>query len=172
MAAEIRQLTADDVPLMEAMSTMFGEAFDDVDTYTRRRPSVAYLARLLAGDSFIAFVALSGGAVVGGLAAYELRKFEQERSEIYIYDLAVAAPHRRQGIATALIRALQRVAASRGAYVIFVQADTDADDQPAIALYTKLGTREDVLHFDIAVADAAGTRVRHAADALRRHGVE
>jgi aminoglycoside 3-N-acetyltransferase I len=26
-------------------------------------------------------------------------------------------------------------------------------DPPAIALYTKLGTREDVLHFDISVAD-------------------
>jgi aminoglycoside 3-N-acetyltransferase I len=31
-----------------------------------------------------------------------------------------------------------------------VQADIG--DVPAIALYTKLGTREDVLHFDIAVA--------------------
>ena len=34
-----------------------------------------------------------------------------------------------------------------GAYTIFVQADYG--DEPAIALYTALGTREDVLHFDI-----------------------
>jgi len=27
----------------------------------------------------------------------------------------------------------------------------DIGDEPAIALYTKLGVREDVLHFDIAV---------------------
>jgi len=33
--------------------------------------------------------------------------------------------------------------------VIFVQADLG--DAPAIALYTKLGAREDVLHFDIPV---------------------
>ena len=33
--------------------------------------------------------------------------------------------------------------------MIFVQADHG--DEPAIALYTKLGIREDVLHFDIAV---------------------
>jgi aminoglycoside 3-N-acetyltransferase I len=33
--------------------------------------------------------------------------------------------------------------------VVFVQADRG--DDPAIALYTKLGTREDVLHFDIPV---------------------
>jgi aminoglycoside 3-N-acetyltransferase I len=89
------------------------------------------------------------GAVVGGLAAYELRKFEQERSEIYIYDLAVADTHRRRGIATALIQELKKIAALRGAYVIFVQADIG--DEPAIALYTKLGVREDVLHFDIAI---------------------
>ena len=85
--------------------------------------------------------------VVGGIAAYELKKFEQQRSEIYIYDLAVAEAHRRRGIATALIQALRRIAAGRGAYVIFVQADIG--DEPAIALYSKLGIREDVLHFDI-----------------------
>ena len=88
--------------------------------------------------------------MVGGLAAYVLDKFEQERSEVYIYDLAVAEPHRRSGIATALIEALKPIAAERGAYVIFVQADPV--DAPAVALYSKLGQREDVLHFDIAVS--------------------
>jgi len=39
------------------------------------------------------------------------------------------------------------VAKARGAYVIFVQADPG--DDPAIALYEGLGTREDVLHFDL-----------------------
>jgi aminoglycoside 3-N-acetyltransferase I len=115
------------------------------------RPTAGYLKRLLGGDSFIALVALKNGLVVGGIAAYELTKFEQERSEIYIYDLAVASGHRRQGIATALIGKLKEIAAGRGAYVIFVQADTGAEDEPAIALYTKLGRSEDVLHFDIAV---------------------
>ena len=76
--------------------------------------------------------------MVGGLAAYELKKFEQERSEIYIYDLAVASTHRRQGIATALIGELKKIAAARRAYVIFVQADLV--DAPAIAPYAKLGS--------------------------------
>ena len=87
---------------------------------------------------------------MGGLVAYELPKFEQERSEIYIYDLAVAAPHRREGIATALIMELKEIGALRGAYVIFVQADLG--DEPAISLYARLGTREDVLHFDISTS--------------------
>lgn len=129
------------------MLAMFGEAFEDVPTYTRAQPDDAYLNGLLSDATFIAVAALDGEQVVGGLAAYVLRKFEQARSEIYIYDLAVDAAHRRQGIATALIEELKRVARARGAYAIFVQADHG--DAPAIALYTKLGVREDVLHFDI-----------------------
>ncbi|MDB5703388.1 MAG: acetyltransferase [Sphingomonas bacterium] len=144
----IRQLSPTDLLLMDALLEMFGEAFEDVETYGAKRPSPAYLRRLLASDQFIALAAVKDGAVVGGIAAYELHKFEQERSEIYIYDLAVDAAHRREGVATALIGELKRIAVSRGAYVIFVQADHG--DDPAIALYTKLGVREDVLHFDIA----------------------
>lgn len=75
---------------------------------------------------------------------------------IYIYGLAVASAHRRQGIATALIEELKKIAAGQGAYVMFVQADTGIEDEPAIALYTKLGTREDVLHFDIPVDGVNG----------------
>lgn len=120
-------------------------------TYSEKRPGSAYLTRLLGDGSFIALVALEGEAVVGGAAAYELKKFEQERSEIYLYDLAVAAAFRRRGIATALIERLKTVAAERGAYVIFVQADTGIEGEPAIALYSRLGNREEVLHFDIAV---------------------
>ena len=145
----IHQLTPDDVVLMEALLTTFGEAFDEVETYGKNRPSAGYLRRLLGSDNFITLAALKGNEVVGGVAAYELKKFEQERSEIYIYDLAVAATHRRQGVATALIQKLKNIAAARGAYVIFVQADVG--DNPAIELYTKLGESEDVLHFDIAV---------------------
>jgi aminoglycoside 3-N-acetyltransferase I len=153
---KIRQLTSDDVAEMEKLLTTFGEAFEEVDTYGAARPGKAYLERLLGSDYFIALVALMDNAVAGGIAAYELRKFEQERSEIYIYDLAVAAAHRRKGIATALIGELRKIAAARGAYVIFVQADLV--DAPAIELYTKLGIREDVLHFDIAVAARGGAK--------------
>lgn len=145
----IYQLAPDDIVLMETVLTLFGEAFDEVETYGRNRPGADYLRTLLGSDYFIALAALKGSEVVGGIAAYELKKFEQERSEIYIYDLAVATAHRREGIATAMIRELKDIAAARGAYVIFVQADL-RDDQ-AIALYSKLGVREDVLHFDIAV---------------------
>ena len=153
MSVVIRHLSSDDIPLMRALSAVFGKAFNDMPTYAGTRPSEDYLRRLLGGDSFIALAALKDDVVVGGIAAYELKKFEQERSEIYIYDLAVSAEHRRERIATALIEELKKVAVKRRAYVIFFQADRGVEDEPAIALYTKLGVREDVLHFDIAVTD-------------------
>ena len=144
----LRILGPDDLATMHGMLTMFGIAFGEESTFNDARPDDAYLRRLLGSDTFVAMAALKDGEVVGGLAAYELRKFEQARSEFYLYDLAVSEAHRRQGIATALIGELRRVAAERGAYVVFVQADLV--DAPAIALYTRLGVREDVLHFDIA----------------------
>jgi aminoglycoside 3-N-acetyltransferase I len=143
----IVRLRADDAALMEAVLDLFESAFEDSENYGSARPSPGYLRRLLAGETFVCLAAVEGDTVVGALAGYELQKFEKERSEFYIYDLAVAETARRRGIATALIEALKPIAASRGAQVIFVQADHG--DDPAIALYTKLGRREDVLHFDI-----------------------
>jgi aminoglycoside 3-N-acetyltransferase I len=118
----VRLLRSNDVLLMEAMLTMFGEAFEEFETCSAR-PDAAYLVRLLDRDHFIALAALNEGAVLGGLVAYELEKFEQARKEIYIYDLAVAQQHRRLGIGTALIESLKQIGKERGANVIFVQAD-------------------------------------------------
>lgn len=151
---EIRTLEKGDVEHFDAMLSLFSAAFEDAAAYDRARPSRSYVEALLARDTFIALLAFDGTAVVGALAAYVLPKFEQARSEVYIYDLAVAASHRRRGIATALIEHLKPLAAQRGAAVIFVQADYA--DPPAIALYSKLGIREEVLHFDIACGAAGG----------------
>ena len=100
------------------------------------QPSDAYLSSLLGKSHFIATAATIHELVVGGLTAYQLDKFEQDRREICIYDLAVNEEYRRRGIATSTIEALRVEAARRDAYVIFVQADLE--DAPAIALYEKL----------------------------------
>jgi aminoglycoside 3-N-acetyltransferase I len=148
-----QQITASDLGLFHQLLELFGAAFEDPDTYRSAVPSDAYLRATLTKPNVIALVGISEGRVIGGLVAYVLDKLEQERSEVYIYDLAGAQSHRRRGVATALIRLLQRISKERGAYVIYVQADLG--DEPAIRLYQSLGTREDVLHFDIPVEQSA-----------------
>jgi len=153
MIFDIHRLGSEDTASLRAVLSMFGKAFNEVATYTARQPDDEYLSRLLSSDTFVALAAISGGNVIGGVTAYVLPKFEQARSELYIYDVAVDENYRRRGVATAMIGELQRLAAERGVYVIFVQADRG--DEPAIALYTKLGVREDVLHFDIRPTNSA-----------------
>lgn len=143
----VRRLAAPDIPEMRALNALFGEAFDDPESYAAKPPDDDYLRAFLAKPHVITLVALIEGRVVGGLVAYALEKFEQARTELYIYDLAVDEAHRRRGVATALIGRLQEIARDTGAWVIFVQADHG--DDPAIALYESLGEREEVLHFDI-----------------------
>jgi aminoglycoside 3-N-acetyltransferase I len=150
-AVSARILAANDAASLRALLGVFADGFEDDETYRDHQPDDAYLATLLARDTFIAIGGFVGDAVAGALTAYELHKPEQRRSEIYIYDLAVRDAYRRRGVATAMIRALQADATRRGASVIFVQADYG--DDPAVALYTTLGKREDVMHFDIPTAD-------------------
>jgi ribosomal protein S18 acetylase RimI-like enzyme len=143
----ISKLGEGDLAAFRAAMALFGRVFEDPESFGAAPPSDDYVRGLLRRDTFILLAAEAGGAVIGALAAYVLPKFEQARAEVYIYDLAVDAAHRRKGIATALIERLKTEAAALGAWVIFVQADYG--DDPAIALYEKLGTREDVMHFDI-----------------------
>lgn len=146
----VRRLGPADLFPFRAMQAVYADAFDDAESYLARPPSDAYVTRWLSSSAHILLVAEADGEVVAGLTAYVLEKAEQERAEVYLFDLAVHERHRRRGIATALIRELQALGAELGAWVIFVQADHG--DEPAIALYESLGTREEVLHFDVPVA--------------------
>lgn len=144
---QVNELGPDDLAPMRAMLTIFGRAFAEPETFSADPPDDDWLRDLLVDRSFIALAACQGEKVIGGLAAYVLTKYESPRREIYIYDLAVDEIHRRRGVATGIIRRLQQIARDRDAWVIFVQADYI--DPPAIALYESLGTRAEVLHFDI-----------------------
>ncbi len=143
----IKRLGPGDLHLLRQMNVLFGNVFDMADEYTATPPSDRYLLRLLSKDTFIAMAALHDDDVIGGIVAYEMEKFEQERSEIYIYDLAVAKPNRRTGVAKKLINQVRHLAGDIGAWVVMIQADND--DEKPIALYSKLGTGEAIKHFDL-----------------------
>ena len=144
---KVRRLGPGDIEAMRDLNALYADAFEDHETYRRDTPDDAWLARQLAKPATILLVTEIDGRIVGGLTAYELAKLEAARSEIYLYDLAVADAHRRRGIGTALIEELQHIAADTGTWALFVQADYA--DPPAVALYTRLGVREDVMHFDL-----------------------
>ncbi|MDP9179889.1 MAG: AAC(3)-I family aminoglycoside 3-N-acetyltransferase, partial [Gemmatimonadota bacterium] len=90
MSYAYKQLSGADIELLKELLRVFGEAFNEIDTYQSSVPSDEYLKALLSKEHVIVLAALNENEVVGGLAAYELDKFEQDRREIYIYDLAVS----------------------------------------------------------------------------------
>jgi aminoglycoside 3-N-acetyltransferase I len=149
MSYTFKQLFQSDVTEIRDLLFVFGKAFREERIYQDNIPDDEYLVNLLGEKHFIVLVAKDRTKVVGGLVAYVLQKFEQKRSEIYIYDLAVAKEHRRKGIAKTLIAKLGNIGKTLGAYVIFVQADQE--DEPAIKLYESVGKKENDHHFDIAV---------------------
>lgn len=147
----IRRLGPGDLPAFRAMNAVMEGAFGAVHHSAGNPPDDGYVRRLLERPEVILLLAEQGGVPVGALAGYELLKWEQARSEIYIYDLAVLESARRQGVATALIDETRAIARERGAWTVFIQADTVPEDEPARRLYRKLASEEiTALHFDIA----------------------
>ena len=83
MAHSCTQLGSQDITRFRALMAVFASAFEDADAYQGAPPSDAYLQRLLSKPTVIALAAEAEGAVVGGLVAYVLEKFERERSEYW-----------------------------------------------------------------------------------------
>lgn len=149
---QLHVLTANEVTPLRSVLDLFGRAFAEPQNYHGRQPDDADLADLLARDTLLVVAARMGEKAVGAAAAHVPPKFEQARSELYLYDLAVDESFRRRGIATALIERQRTLARQRGIHVIFVQADRD--DAPAVALSDRLDPCEEVLLFDIDTAPA------------------
>ena len=148
---EIIRLGPGDSARFAAMNALFAEVFGDPQSYASNPPRANYRDSLLGDERIVLLLAEREGDPVGALAAYELRKFEQERSEFYLYDLATRSPYRRQGVARALVDALRQIARENGGWMIFVQSDTQPEDGPALAFYRSIAAfEEQPVHFDIA----------------------
>lgn len=137
----MRRLSATDTSTLQVLNALFGEVFEDAKSYELHKPSASYLRTFLEDSNHIVLVAEANKGVVGGLVAYCLTKFEQERKEVYVYDLAVAPSYQRHGIGKNLIEAIQKVAKGMGAYVVFVQAD---EGDKAINFYEAMNPSENI----------------------------
>jgi aminoglycoside 3-N-acetyltransferase I len=141
MEYSIHRLKETDVSLLRGLNTLFGDVFEDANNYASNVPSDAYAAAFLSDTNHIVLVAMADEKIIGGLVAYTLTKFEMERKEVYVYDLAVSKTRQRSGVGRSLIGELVATAKSIGAYVVFVQAD-EGDD--AIKFYESLHPDENI----------------------------
>ncbi len=106
-----------------------------------------YIDGLLALPSFWVFSATVGTEIVGGLTAHTLPMTSSERSEVFLYDIAVHPRFQRRGIGRRLVDALCTETSRAGIDVVFVPADDE--DTHALAFYDALGaTRSKVMLFE------------------------
>lgn len=136
MEIVVSRLSEDDVKSLQDLNRLFSDAFDDPENYHSTPPTEAYLGAFLRRTDTIVIVARKEERVVGGLVAYVLDKFEQDRREVYVYDVAVDPHFQRQGIGRKMMDEVRRIAREMHASVVYVQADK-ADDH-AVAFYRSL----------------------------------
>src|SRR6185312_6493997 len=91
---------------------LFERVFNGGDILADELPEDNYVADLLSQKNFHVFAAFSEGKVIGGITAYEMPMYMRKEKELYLYDLAVDAAHRRKGMATGLVGSVKSYAAA------------------------------------------------------------
>src|SRR5262245_52337251 len=133
MPIRIVRLTPEDIAVARSTFVMMAAVFEEGG----KPLSDDYLRRLLARDDFFALAAFSEKTPVGGITAHVLPLTRLERSELFIFDVAVRADHQRKGIGRQLVAALRGAAAEIGIHDVFVPADDE--DNHALEFYRALG---------------------------------
>jgi hypothetical protein len=100
------------------------------DSAPHNDPATAINKKLDAGDDLF-FVAESRGAVVGTV----MGGYDGHRG--WVYSVAVAGPHRRCGVGTALVRKLEATLVERGCLKVNLQVR--ASNAAVVAFYERLG---------------------------------
>ena len=123
MSVEYRRLSPADADLLRAAAARF----------KGRDAGSAHGAGWLASDHHLAIVALEGRTPVGWVYGYELPRVERDEAMVLLYEIDVAASHRRRGIGTELVRRFRDLA---GAPVWLLTNESNA---AAMALYRGAG---------------------------------
>jgi aminoglycoside 3-N-acetyltransferase I len=117
-AVKIRRLAPGDEAVVRALAD--------------REPQTA----LLADERTIFLAAFDAEFPVGFVLAYELPRRHGDASILFVYEIDVQEERRRQGVATALMNELARLARERGIREGFVL--TEESNEPAMAFYASL----------------------------------
>ena len=125
MTAQILRAGADDAHRFERVGE---EVFDEpIDP--------ARLAAYLADRNHLMVIAVADGEVVGQCAAV-IHRHPDQATELYIDNLGVAEPYRRQGIARELVARMFEAGRERGCREAWV--GTEPDNEAANGLYRSL----------------------------------
>lgn len=131
----VRRLTSGDADLGEVARQLKGK-----DWYPGSQDfTVESLQQFLRHDQNLYLVALLDGKVVGGLHGYCLRH-PDGRQIVYIDEVDTIDGHRRQGVATAMMREAFAWSREQGAEEAWL--GTEHDNEPAKALYEGLKPSE------------------------------
>jgi aminoglycoside 3-N-acetyltransferase I len=140
----VRRLVAGDRVLAREAFDLLSRVFDNDQAPLSDR----YLDRLLASRDFWVVVAVAGDRAVGALTAHTLAMTTTERSEVFLFDIAVDPAHQRLGIGGRLVDLLRREAADEGIDMVFVAADVE--DVHALDFYRAIGAvGSDVVMFEL-----------------------
>lgn len=129
MEATVRLLKAGDLETFRELIHLFNLVFE-------LPPGIApddHLIRQLQRSDFYVFVAEKGDQVVGGLTMYELQQYHSTKPLGYVYDLAVAVEHQRQGIGKQILSTARDCCRQKGFEEMYVQAEQE--DQHAVDFY-------------------------------------
>jgi ribosomal protein S18 acetylase RimI-like enzyme len=122
---ELRRLGVGDDAVVERAAALFDKPLLSAAT-----------AAFLASDDHYFILALLDGEPAGFISGVEMIH-PDKGTEMFLYELGVAEEARRQGVGTALVRALADLARERGCYGMWVL--TDADNDAAQGTYRKAG---------------------------------
>lgn len=139
---KIRKLTDQDVSAFKSLLLLFNQAFEE----ERDLSTTDHLSVLLNNRQFVVLAAFSGEEILGGLTAYALPMYYGNKTEIFLYDMAIHPDHQRKGIGKLLLEFLKDYCAKNKINTFFVLAHEE--DVHALEFYHATGgQREQVANF-------------------------
>jgi ribosomal protein S18 acetylase RimI-like enzyme len=106
-------------------------------------PDPAWTQRFLAEPTHHLLIGYRDDQPAGFVSAVEMTH-PDKGTEMFLYELGVAAGWRRQGVATALLEELDRLARERSCYGMWVL--TDEGNEAAVASYRSAGAEREGSH--------------------------
>ena len=150
---KISRIQGDDIERFIELIELLNEVFEE----SSKVASEKQLKKLLDKSDFYAIAVIKGDEVIGGLTAYELEQYYTDKSELYIYDIAVKKELHNQGIGKKLIDYLKDYSIKNGIEVIFVEAHSE--DELAVRFYeSTFGKGEKVDHFNFEIKTTHNTK--------------